>query len=441
MIQTTVPTTAEVDMSPDDHRPEPARRRSRGAELGTLTTYLLAAFPISLIFFIVVITLLSVGVSTLIIWVGIPVLTAGLLVARAAATLERTQLRNLVGIDAPAPVYRKASGGLMGRLTSSWRDPQSWFDALWVFVDFIIATIVFCFALTWWVGAIGMVAAPLAQLILEVVLPPEDTSGLGELLGLGGIWFDVALSFVAGLIFALTLLPMLRLLATVRSSISRALLSGRAADQQRMQHLEGSRDAVRRAETDSLRRLERDIHDGPQQRLIRLNMDLARARRMAATDPENAQIILADAMGQTQDTLAELRQLSRGIAPPILVDRGLAAAVQEAATRSAFPVEVEVAVPADLPDHLQTVAYFVISEALTNANKHADATSAEVTAAVIEDELFITIVDNGRGGADLGKGHGLAGLADRVHGVDGELHVESPLGGPTMVQAVVPCRS
>ena len=160
---------------------------------------------------------------------------------------------------------------------------------------------------------------------------------------------------------------------------------------------------------------------------------------MAATDPERAQEVIADAMGQTQDTLSELRQLSRGIAPPVLVDRGLKAAVQELAGRSEIPIDVDVTTPRDLPEHVETVTYFVIAEAVTNANKHSGAEHLQVRAALDDDVVVVTVTDDGRGGAALAKGHGLVGLADRVNGADGELRVDSPTGGPTMVQAVVPC--
>jgi len=171
-----------------------------------------------------------------------------------------------------------------------------------------------------------------------------------------------------------------------------------------------SRDAGRLADT--RRRLERDIHDGPQQRLVRLRMDLARAHRQAEKDPAAASAIIQGAMEQTQQTLDELRQLSRGIAPPVLIDRGLAAAITEAATRSSVPVTVSTELP-DLPDHVSQAAYFVVSEALANLNKHSGATVAGVEARVVDGSLQVRISDNGIGGASTAKGHGLAGLGGR----------------------------
>lgn len=169
-------------------------------------------------------------------------------------------------------------------------------------------------------------------------------------------------------------------------------------------------------------------------------MDLARAKRAAASDSERPETLITEALDQTQATLAELRQLSRGIAPPILVDRGLESAIEEAAGRSGTPVTVYANLP-ELPDHVATAAYFLVSEGLANINKHAGASAAEVFASVQDDHLYLTVADDGIGGASLDKGHGLAGLADRLRGVDGSLNVTSPLGGPTRLEAVIPCAS
>lgn len=414
---------------------------SRLRRLGTDSAYVLTGLPFALINFILVITLLSVAVGTLVIWVGVPLLTLTLTYARGASAVERGRIRAILDRPIPDPPEPVATGGSWSRLTTTWREPQAWLNVLWAgLVDFIVATITFCVGLTWWLGALCAMVAPLTRLVLARTIGLDTTKSLGHLLG-GGLALDVTIDVIVGLIFAATLPLVMRALATWRALVSYGLLCSRAAHAEEIRDLTDSRNAVRRAETDALRRLERDIHDGPQQRLVRLNMDMARARRLAATDPEAAQMVLADAMAQSQETLAELRQLSRGIAPPILVDRGLVAAVQEAAARSEVPIDVALTIPDDLPDHVQTASYFVIAEALVNINKHAEATSGEVNGSVVDDRLVITITDNGRGGASLAKGHGLAGLATRLEGVDGDLQVESPLGGPTLVQAVIPCGS
>ena len=202
------------------------------------------------------------------------------------------------------------------------------------------------------------------------------------------------------------------------------------------------RRAARSAEASALQRLERDIHDGPQQRLVRLSMDLGRAQKQAGPDNPQLQGTLDAALRQTKDTLEELRALSRGIAPPVLTDRGLRAALEELAARSIVPIDVDIDLPAGrLPHHVETAVYFVVSEALTNVAKHSGATQCMMTVHLVGEEVRVRVSDDGLGGAHLSKGHGLVGLHDRVRAADGVLNVRSPDGGPTVVEAEVPCGS
>lgn len=417
--------------------------RSRVRQFGHDAGYLLGNWFMLLLGFIAVITLVVTGVSTAIIWVGIPIMAGGLLTARGIASAERRWIASVSHRPLlPSPYLpARADATTLQRLLRPLTDPQSWLDVLWTLVGFVISTLGFCIALTWCVGALATVGGPLASIITENIFG-EDQTGLGELLGLPlPLMFDVATQFVAGLLFLVSAPFVLRGWTKVQTGLSDLLLNSRADSQAQIATLTQSRAAVRQAESDALRRLERDIHDGPQQRLVRLSMDLARAKRQAATDPEKAEQLIAEAMTATQDTLAELRQLSRGIAPPVLVDRGLEAAIMESAARSVVPVTVYADLPQDLPDHVETAAYFVVSEALANLNKHSGATSAEVFIGVQDQWLFATVSDDGLGGASPAKGHGLRGLGDRLAGVDGTLTVTSPEGGPTTIEAVIPCAS
>lgn len=240
---------------------------------------------------------------------------------------------------------------------------------------------------------------------------------------------------------ALVTLPFAaRLAATAHASLASVMLTSRAELQGRVARVEESRDSAHRAEAESLRRLERDIHDGPQQRLVRLGMDLGRARVQLAKDPETAARTLDDAVAQTRAAVEELRALSRGIAPPLLVDRGLVAAVEEMASGQPIPVRVSADVPSDLPLAVQTAAYFVVAEALTNVVKHSGADRADVRLVVVEGQLQVTVDDDGSGGASALPGHGLLGLQERLDGVDGRLLLASPVGGPTRLRAEVPLR-
>jgi len=413
---------------------EPRRR----AGLLRSTGYCLAAFPVVLVAFVVVVTGLSVGLSLLVVAVGIPVLAATAYLARGLAHLERGRMRSLLGRPAPSPAYEQPppGGSVWARWWAPLRDPQSWLDMLWSIVGFITGCTAFCVVVAWWAAIGSGFTYWFWQRWLPIHAHSHDT--LAYRIGMGDgrtpeIWLN--LGFGA---FALVTLPIVCwLMAAMHAGTSAALLCSRAELQAQVRRAEGGREAARRAEATSLRRLERDIHDGPQQRLVRLQMDLGRARQQLDRDPATARETIDEAMRQARDTVQELRSLSRGIAPPILVDRGLEAALNEAFARSPLPVYGDLHVPAELPAHTEATVYFIVAEALTNVAKHASASRVDVRLAEAGDRLVIEVTDDGVGGADLGKGHGLAGLAERARGADGTLGVTSPAGGPTTVRAEI----
>src|SRR5699024_9516158 len=186
--------------------------------------------------------------------------------------------------------------------------------------------------------------------------------------------------------------------------------------------------------------LERDLHDGPQQRLVRASMDLTRVEARAATAPKKAGLVLRETSEQLGLTLDDLRRLSRGIAPPVLVDRGLSAALTGLAAISPIPTTVE-APELDLAEHAEIGVYYVVSESLTNAAKHSGARAIRVELARIGDDARVRVEDDGHGGAEMHAGGGLAGLAGRVASLEGRLTVTSPAGSGTRVEAVIPCGS
>ncbi|UDM20641.1 sensor histidine kinase [Clavibacter michiganensis] len=226
-----------------------------------------------------------------------------------------------------------------------------------------------------------------------------------------------------------------------------ALLGGFKSDalERRVQGLEQSRAGAVTAEGQTLRQIERDLHDGPQQRLVRLRMDLAAAERALDTDPERARTLIAEASEHAHDTLEELRALSRGFAPPILLDRGLVAALEALASRATVPVALDVHLPEALvlPTEVERNVYFTVSELLTNVAKHSEATRADVTLVLMRDFdgariLVARVTDDGRGGASVQEGHGLEGLVGRIGALDGDVSISSPQGGPTRITARVP---
>jgi signal transduction histidine kinase len=206
----------------------------------------------------------------------------------------------------------------------------------------------------------------------------------------------------------------------------------------RVERLEESRAAAVDVQETELRRIERDLHDGAQARLVALGMSLGMAEEKLRTDPEAARLLLAEARSDAREALEELRDLARGIHPPILTDRGLRAAIDALAVRSPVPVSVSVDLATRPPGAVETAAYFVVAEALANAIKYADARKVEISVSRTNGLLVAEVVDDGRGGAD-GEGNGLTGLAQRVRALDGSLRVSSPAGGPTSVRAELPC--
>jgi signal transduction histidine kinase len=204
--------------------------------------------------------------------------------------------------------------------------------------------------------------------------------------------------------------------------------------------LEATRSGAVDAQDAELRRIERDLHDGAQARLVALGMSLGLAEQKLASDPEGAQQLVAEARVGVGEALQELRDLARGIHPPVLADRGLGAALAALADRSALPVTVSVHLEERLPPAVESAAYFVVAEAIANAAKHSGASRIAVEVSRRGDVLEVGIEDDGAGGADPAGG-GLTGLRRRVEALDGTLAVTSPRGGPTTVRAELPCGS
>lgn len=406
--------------------------------------------------FALLVTGLALGAGLLVTLLGIPVAAATLGTAVAFGTVERRRLA-LQGTALPPVEYAPVEGirprAMLARLT----DPVRWAAALHGTGALALSVATFTVAVTWWAGTLG----GLTYWFWERWLPapgPGETRGLVELLDLPVS--EAVLNLLLGVVFLLTLPFVLRACVALHAGWARLLLTGtsRRALAAHVADLTARRSAAEAAEAASLRRLERDIHDGPQQRLVRLGMDLAAAERRLADDPDAVRELLGTARAQTAETLEELRALSRGIAPPVLVDRGLVAAVRAVAGRCPVPTTVTAVLPdGDRPSAaVESAAYFVCAEALTNVAKHAAASAAHVElrgddgvshaagvgspVSASRPTLVVLVRDDGAGGASLGKGHGLAGLAERVEGVGGAFTVTSSAGGPTEVRAVLPWR-
>ncbi|MFY1634392.1 sensor histidine kinase [Solwaraspora sp. WMMB335] len=410
--------------------------------LGGDSLFVLTGLPLAVANFVVAVTGFALGLSLVVTVIGLPILSATLHAARAFAQLERRRVATVLETTRIEPSYHGAGpdAGTWRRVLAPIMEPQSWLDLAFGVLRLPVTLIAVPVTLTWWAGAV----AGSLYWVYDWLLPVDRGEGLAPLLGLGDAPATrIALHTVIGIFFLITLPIVVRGCALLQAGFARGLLTGVAEMRDRITRLEEQRQAAVSAEAIALRRLERDIHDGPQQRLVRLAMDLGRAREQLAADPDAARQTIDEALSQTRETLAELRALSRGIAPPILVDRGLPSALAALASRGVVPIDLWVDPQLATPDGrldsaVESTAYFVVAEALTNVAKHSGATICTVAVRRQGDRLIIAVTDDGAGGAHLAKGHGLAGLADRVRTHGGVLSVTSPTGGPTDIRAELP---
>ena len=426
----------------DQYAPSPVARAFR--HLGVDTQYVLLGFPLGIVTIVLGAVGFALGLGLAVLWIGVPIMVASLMVARGFATLERARIGPVLDGRVPHPYYKKRrDGSRVRRVLTPLTDAQSWLDLLHAVFRFIPSTIAFCFVIVWWAATLGGLSWALWG--WSIPNGPDDQD-LPDLLGIGSAYSTrIVFYLVIGAFFALTLYPVVRGAALLEALFARALLSGVHELRAQVAEANAAREVAQAqkaaavsAEATALRRLERDIHDGPQQRLVRLAMDLGRAEQQFTSDPDAARATLAEALTQTRETLDELRALSRGIAPPILVDRGLQAALTALAGRCTVPVDLDAPPIERLDPAVESTAYFVVAEALTNVAKHSRASEVQVSVQRIATGLLVTVSDDGVGGASLAKGHGLAGLDVRVRAAGGVLAVDSPVGDGTRLTAALP---
>jgi signal transduction histidine kinase len=420
--------------------------------------YLFIAFPLATVAFGITLALFNAGIGTLItFFIGVILLIAGLYVARGFGTLELALLRWVGRPEVTAPDWQdpRARSGFFGWLRAVLGNGHYWLYLLWAgLIDFIVATVSWSIMITWVATALGGVTYWFWQIFLPDPSNPVYPAHwlfvhIGFPVGNADPRVVDAVSYlIVGIIFLATLPFVTRGLVSLHWLVAKGMLGAFRSEalSREVATLSSSRTAAVAAEGTALRRLERDIHDGPQQRLVRLQMDLAAAERQLDADPSAARTLLSEAMQQSKDALDELRALSRGFAPPLLLDRGLVAALDSMASRSSIPVKFVAEVPEGtaLPAELERNAYFLAAEAVTNAEKHSSAKNVTMRVWVRhepdagENWLELTVSDDGIGGATPAPGHGIAGLEERVHGLGGILTVSSPDGGPTVVTAQLP---
>jgi signal transduction histidine kinase len=386
--------------------------------------YLLTTVPIGIVTLVVLATTLFLGVVTLVVVVGLLVLAGIPVLAGVLGVVERSRLRLVQGAPASGMTVRE-------RIRAGRRLPVSWPEVGYAFLVCVVLwpldAVVLMFALT--VPVVLLLAPWLARVdYLEMLGWSIDSTAESWLAALLGLVAAALSAYLVGL------------LAVAQAALARLLLAPRDAElAQAVADLRRSRvDLVDAFETER-RRIERDLHDGVQQRLVALTMTLGSAELDVPEGP--GLTLVRRAHRQAEEALEELRATVRGIHPRVLADHGLAAAVHEIADRSPVPVTVEIRLDERLPEPVETAAYFVVSEALTNVVRHSGARRAQVHGWRQGEAFVLSVVDDGSGGAvvDRESGSGLAGLAVRLDALGGDLRVISPPGGPTEVRMEAPC--
>lgn len=377
--------------------------------------YLLSGVAFGAITALVLMLVLAAGALTAVVLVGVAILASMALFGVPVAAIERRRLR-LIDLDpAPDPHSKPAQPGL-----ASWVRTRIHEQVTWRELGFTALSVLGL----WWVdGVVLFFAFGLPFVLIQSAVLDSTVWPLA----------------IIGVVVVPTAPFIVTLWAAAHGALARAILAPRDAELGReLIEVKRSRERLVAAFDNERTRIERDLHDGPQQRLASLRLTLGMMQLDAPSgSPLAAQLV--QAQGQASAALTELRDLARGVRPPALTDHGLARALSDISSRFAIPVEINASIPR-LSQQIELTAYYVAAELLSNIAKHSEATQVEVQASVHNDHLTLAVSDDGRGGADADGGNGPTGLADRLAVVDGRLRVSSPQGGPTIVIAEIPCR-
>jgi len=388
-----------------------------------------------------VLSLASAGLSVLLAGIGVVLVAAAIEGSRIVARIDRWRVFAGEPARPPAHPYRPVRGaGIVGALRALFMDESRWRDVVYTAINLPLVVIEFVVVLVIWAVSLFLLTTP-----IWYDAPAAPSLDLGPLSGHDPL--PILLRAVSGL----ALLPVAASLSQLVIALHRGVVAGLLCTSEarelrrQVEVLRRSRSDVIDAEATELHRIERDLHDGAQQRLVALTIDLGLASERLDADPAAAKQLILEGQEQAREALAEIRQLVRGIAPAILLDRGLVPALESLIGRGPVPTTIssELATGARFGPAVERAAYFVVSEALANVAKHSGATRCEVRCRVEADgpaarRLIVEVWDDGAGGAHVETGGGLAGLASRVEAVDGRFSISSPEGGPTLVRAEIP---
>ncbi len=409
----------------------------RRTPVWTESAHLLLDLLVGVLLFTWVVTMISLGAGLAITLVGLPLLAVTVASGRWIAAAERARVRALLGHTVPAWQPLPSGVSWWQRIARRFGDGPGWKGLLYGALMLPWGVVAFTAVVTLWSVAWSLALLP----VFGWWLPNDGDSFHPTGLALVGVVLGAG---VVGWLLVALLPRMIHGLAMVDLALARTLLGPDEATalQQRVVELEMSRAAGTESAAHELRRIERDLHDGAQQRLVSVAMNLGMAKdQIDAVEDPKAYELVSRAHDEAKQAIVEMRELVRGIHPAILTDRGLDAAVSALAARCPVPVTVHSELPRRLPPAVESTAYFVVAEALTNVAKHSGASSGSVRMIDRGSTLAVEVHDDGHGGAIAGDGGGLHGLDDRVRSVDGTLRIASPVGGPTVLLVELPCGS
>ncbi|WP_328681072.1 sensor histidine kinase [Streptomyces sp. NBC_00343] len=372
---------------------------------------------------------LALTAVTSVVGVGLLAAPASLRALHALAGRERARLARW-GPEVVAPPPPPT------RLRAALVDPTTHRELRWLLRHSTLGLLLGLLGVLLPISAVRDSAFPLYWTFM-----PENTTATSLGIGNAHTWPDALAVALLGVGWIAIILGLTPGMARLQSGPGRRLLAaGPDVDLSlRVAELTATRAAALDAHATELRRIERSLHDGAQNRLVSVAVLIGAARRMVARDPAGADELLERAQSAAEMALAELRTVARGILPPVLADRGLAGALSGLAADCAVPCRIDVDVPARCAASVEATAYFVVAEALTNIAKHSGAAHATITARGTGDRLVLRVEDDGRGGADAEGGSGLTGIRRRIAAHDGDLTLTSPPGGPTVLTADLPC--
>ena len=417
----------------------PFRKRSL-AEL----LYALLGLPLAIpgFLFAIGMPLLSLGLALTLL--GVPIFVLGMRGARGLAGMYRSVARGLLGLDVTAPPPRRRGLSVFQTVTEALTDSMGWRALLYMLIKLPLAIVTVAAAAVLWSYGLGLLTYPIWWRLLPTQAGTNGTAK--HSIGVAGsVFLDTvpsALSTaIVGLIVLLVAPWVVHGLVTLDRLLIQGLL-GATTLTERVRDLELSRNQAIDDAAASLRRIERDLHDGTQARLVSLAMKIGLAKEELSgvrgpVDMMRVRAAIDAAHQSAKAALTEVRDLARGIHPPAL-DRGLDAALATLAARSPVPVELDVDLKTRPSAAVETIAYYCVAELLTNVAKHSGARHAQVTVDQSGERMRVRVTDDGDGGACRDNGTGLLGLAERVHTVDGRLDVESPDGGPTVIDIEMP---